>query len=140
MPAATRRRMPDTYFALVKRFPLVRIADDDHLADALRVVDGLVTQELDAGGEAYLDTLSSLVATYEGEHHPIPDATPAEVIRELVEVNGLTGATLAERSGIATSTVSALMTGRRRPTPEQMVALGKVFRVSPAVFLPTDAV
>src|SRR5450755_3553647 len=99
MPATTRRRMPASYFELVRRFPLVRLADEDHLADALATVDDLLTLELDAGGEAYLDALSALIHAHESEHHPIPDATPAEVLRELTDANGLTGAALAQRSG-----------------------------------------
>jgi len=136
VPATTRRPMPDTYFKLVRRFPLVRVADDDSLADALATVDDLLARELDAGGEVYLDALSALIHAYESEHHPIPDATPAEVIRELADANGLTGAAVARRSGIVASTVSALMSGKRRPTPEQMTALAAVFNVRPAVFLP----
>lgn len=128
--------MPDTYFELVRRSPLMRIADDDALAHALATVDGLLVRELDAGGEAYLDALSALIHAYEAEHHPIPDATAAQVLRELAEANGLTGAAIAQRAGIVPSTVSALMSGKRRPTPDQMTALAALFRVSPAVFLP----
>jgi HTH-type transcriptional regulator / antitoxin HigA len=137
MPATTPRRMPGTYFKLVRRFPLTRIAHDDDLAAALATIDGLLARELDAGEEAYLSALSALVHAYESEHHPIPDATPAEALRELADANGLTGAAIAQRSGIVPSTVSALLAGKRRPTPEQMTALAAVFGVSPAVFLPT---
>jgi HTH-type transcriptional regulator/antitoxin HigA len=137
MPATAFRRMPDTYFKLVRRFPLIRVANDDDLAAALATIDDLLTRELDAGAEAYLSALSALIHAYESEHHPIPDATPAEVVRELADANGLTGAAIAQRSGIVPSTVSALLSGKRRPTPEQMTALAAVFGVGPAVFLPT---
>jgi HTH-type transcriptional regulator/antitoxin HigA len=136
MPQPTHRRVPKTYFQLVRRFPLVRIADDDELAGALAVVDDLLTHELDAGEEVYLGALTALIHAYESEHHPIPDATPAEVLRELADANELTGTAIAHRSGIVPSTVSALLSGKRRPTPEQMTALAAVFNVSPAVFLP----
>ena len=140
MPAATNRQMPDTYFKLVRRFPLMRIANDNDLADALAIADDLLTHELDAGEETYLGALSALIQVYESEYHPIPDATPAEVLRELADANGLTGAAIAQRSGIVPSTVSALMSGKRRPTPEQMTALAAVFNVRPAVFLPAAEV
>lgn len=137
MPTTTRRPISDTYFELVRRFPLVRIANDDELADALATVDDLLTQEMDAGQEAYLDTLSALIHVYENQHHAIADATPAEVLRELADANGLTGAAIAQRTGIVPSTVSTLMSGKRRPTPEQMTALAALFHVSPVVFLST---
>ena len=58
------------------------------------------------------------------------------MLRELADANGLTGAAIAQRSGIAPSTVSALMSGKRRPTPEQMRGIAAVFGVGPAVSLP----
>jgi transcriptional regulator with XRE-family HTH domain len=57
----------------------------------------------------------------------------------VAHANGLTGAAIARRSGIAASTVSAILSGKRRPTPEQMVVLAAVFNVSPAPFLPAAA-
>jgi len=76
-----------------------------------------------------LGTLTALIQAYESVYHPVPDATTAEVLREL------TGTVIAQRSGIIPYTVSALLSGKRRPTPEQMTALAEVFHVSPAVFL-----
>lgn len=140
MPTTPARRMPKAYYEMVRRFPLTRIANDEELAAALGVIDDLLAKDLSAGEEAYLSALSTLVHVYESEHHPIPDATPAEVLRELADASGLTGAAIAERCGIVPSTVSALLAGKRRPTPEQMTALGNLFRVSPAVFLPAMSV
>lgn len=136
MTTKSDRKVPETYFKLIRRFPLRRIANDEDLAAALGVIDDLLKLELDGGEEIYLSALSTLVQAYENENHPIPDATPAEVLRELSAVNGLNGTALSQRSGIAQSTVSALLSGKRRPTPEQMTALAGVFSVNPAVFLP----
>ncbi len=140
MPATPARRMPKAYYEMVRRFPLTRIANDDELTAALDMIDELLAKDLSAGEEAYLSALSALVHVYESEHHPIPDATPAEVLRELADASGLTGAIIAKRCGIAASTVSAMLSGKRRPTPEQMTALAGLFRVSPAVFLPGSGV
>ena len=93
--------------------PLTRIANDDELAAALTTIDNLIARKLDTGEEAYLSALSILIHAYESEHHAIPDATPAEVLRELAEANSLTGTLIAQRSGIVPSTVSALMANPR---------------------------
>ena len=140
MPSTAPRPMPDTYFELVRRFPLVRIAGEAELDDALSFIDQLLAQELDAGGDLYLDTLTALVQAYEAQHHAIPDASPDVVLRELAEANGLTGAVIAERTGIVVSTISALMSGEQIPTPEQMTALGSLFHINPAVFRPNSGV
>ena len=105
MPTTRIRRMPDSYYEMVRRFPLTRIADDNELTAALGVIDDLLAKELSAGEDAYLSALTALVHVYESEHHAIPDATPAEVLRELADASGLTGAVIAERCGIAASTV-----------------------------------
>jgi len=84
-----------------------------------------------------LGTLTALIQAYESVYHPVPDATTAEVLSELADANELTGTVIAQRSGIIPYTVSALLSGKRRPTPEQMTALAEVFHVSPAVFLPS---
>ena len=60
----TTGKLPDTYFVLVKRFPLTHIRDDDHLREAQKRIDALLEQDLDAGGEAYLDALTDLVEAY----------------------------------------------------------------------------
>lgn len=129
------RAMPDTYFELVKRFPLIRIRDARHLAAAGKVIDDLLRLDLDEGGEAYLDTLSDLVEAYEDAHAPIRDVSGADALRELMRANGLSQTALAKKARIAQSTISAVLSGNRRLTRHQMVKLAGIFRVSPAAFL-----
>lgn len=43
---------------------------------------------LDRGAQEYLDALSDLIATYEDEHAPIPDASESDVLRELMRSSG----------------------------------------------------
>jgi HTH-type transcriptional regulator/antitoxin HigA len=130
------RALPDTYFELVKRFPLTHIQDDAHVVEAQEVIDHLLEEDLDEGGQAYLDALSDLVELYESEHIPIPDASEADVLRELMRANGLNQAKLSKLAGIAQSTISAVLNGTRSLTKDQIITLAGYFWVAPAVFLP----
>jgi HTH-type transcriptional regulator/antitoxin HigA len=132
---AAWRVMPDTYFALVKQFPLTHIRDDNQL-DAAQPIDQLLQQKLDKGAQEYLEALTDLVETYEGHHHAIPDASEADVLRELMRSNALSQAQLAKKVGIVQSTISAVLTCDRMLTRDQVVRLAKFFNVSPTAFLP----
>jgi HTH-type transcriptional regulator / antitoxin HigA len=131
--------VPDSYFKLVKRFPLVRIRDDDHLGEALEVIDRLMEEQLDEGGRNYLDVLTDLVEAYEDKHIQIPDASEADVLRELMRVRNLSQGKLAKEVRIAQSTISAVLNGTRSLTKDQVIKLAAFFHVSPAVFLPAEA-
>lgn len=129
------RKMPDTYFQLVRQFPLAQIRDRRHLAEALKVIDRLLERNLDRGEQEYLDVLSDLVERYEDEHEPIPDASEADVLRELIRVSGRSQSKLAKEVGIAQSTLSAVLNGDRALTREHVMTLARFFNVSPEVFL-----
>lgn len=128
--------VPDSYFDLVKQFPLTHIQDDDHLDAAQSMLDRLLQEELDKGAREYLDVLTDLIEAYEEKHLPLPDASEAEVLRELMRTNALSQPKLAKAVGIAQSTLSAVLNGRRSLTKDQAVKLAKFFNVSPAAFLP----
>jgi HTH-type transcriptional regulator/antitoxin HigA len=129
--------MPDSYFALVRKFPLTHIRDRRHLSQAMEVVDELLQRKLDRGSQEYLDALSDLVASFEEEHTFIPDASESDVLRELWRSSGHTQVQLAKLVGIAQSTLSAILGGEREMTKSHMVALGRFFNVPPSVFLPS---
>lgn len=133
---AIGRAMPDTYFAMVKAFPLIHIRDDAHLDDAQKVIDGLLQEDLDEGGQEYLDALTDLVEVYEDENVPLPKASPEGVLRELMDANRLSQLALEKRTGIAQSTISDVLNGKRSLTSGHVQKLARLFGVSPAVFLP----
>jgi HTH-type transcriptional regulator/antitoxin HigA len=137
MRLKTSSRLSDSYFELVKKFPLTRIRDDKHLSAAAEMIDGLLERELDKGGDAYLEVLTDLVERYEHEHEPIPEASEADVLRELMRAGGLSQQRLSARVGISQSTISAVLNGARSLTKEQIISLASYFNVSPAVFLPS---
>lgn len=127
---------PDTYFALVKQFPLVHIRDNAHLENALELIDSLQRTALDDGQEAYLDVLTDLVEAHEENRIQIRDASEADVLQELMNANGLNQLTLAKLVRISQSTISAVLTGNRSLTKSQVELFARRFKVSPAVFFP----
>ena len=130
------KTMPDTYFELVRQFPLTHIRDEKQAIAAQAMIDRLLTINLDSGGEEYLDALTDLFECYENEHEPLRDASEADVLLELMNANRLSQHLLAKKVGIAQSTLSAVLNGTRTLTKEQIVTLARHFHVSPTAFLP----
>jgi HTH-type transcriptional regulator / antitoxin HigA len=119
------QKLPGSYFRLVKQFPLTQIENDEHLEAAQQLIDQLLRENLDTGGQKYLDVLTDLVEIYEREHEAIPDASEAEVLRELMGSNRFTQSSLSKKVGISQSTISAVLNGARSLTKEQIITLGR---------------
>ena len=135
MPRTVSRVAPDSYLDLIRKFPLRSIRTEAELDAAQIVLDGLLRRKLNAGGEQYLGALTDLIEVYEDRAHPIPDAPEADVLRLLMESNGLSQSRLAREVGISQSTISAVLGGARSLTKEQVVALAQHFHLSPMAFL-----
>jgi HTH-type transcriptional regulator / antitoxin HigA len=136
---ARARRAKDSYLALVGRFPLRPIRNESDLDAAIAVIDCLAVRgDLDAGEQDYLDVLSDLVERYEDEHYPIEDASEAEMLAYLIEQRGVKQVEVARATGIAESTLSEVLRGKRQLTRGQITKLGAYFHVGPAVFLPSE--
>ena len=127
---------PDKYLELVKAFPLRPIRSDIELDRAIAMVDSLITRsELDSGEADYLDALGDLVHKNEAEHDPIAPVLYAEYGAVLTTSQAEMAKTeLARRSGIAESTISEILAGKRKLSRRQIATLSGIFRVSPAVF------
>lgn len=111
----------DSYLELVLAFPLASIGSDEHLGEAQAVMDRLLAKgRLDHGEEMYLDALSDLVATYEDEHHAIEPASDADMLRHLMEAQNVTQVQLHRNTGIAKSTISEVLRGKK-PFSRQMI-------------------
>jgi len=120
----------DSYLELIQAFPLASIKSDEHLAEAQIVMDRLLAQgTLDDGAEMYLEALSDLVAAYEDAHHAIEPASDADLLRHLLDAKGLTQAQLSQETGLAKSSLSEVLTGKK-PFSRQMIRkLADYFRV-----------
>ena len=81
-----------------------------------------------------LDLVGDLVAAWESRIHPVPDAPPREVLRLLMQQNGLTQSDLRAELG-GQPVVSAVLGGKRKINSRQAKALAARFRVSPAAFI-----
>ena len=82
-----------------------------------------------------LSIVSARLSDYENAQHPLPDATPQQVLSYLLEENGVTQKELEAATGIYQSNLSQILKGKRKLTTEQIRVLADYFKVSPVVFL-----
>ena len=124
----------DSYLELLLAFPLASIKSDEHLEEAQEVMDRLLPKgRLDHGEQMYLDALSDLVATYEDEHHSIEPASDADMLRHLMEANGMTQVQLHRDTGIAKSTISEVLAGKKLFSRKMIRKLADYFKVDVSV-------
>jgi HTH-type transcriptional regulator/antitoxin HigA len=83
--------------------------------------------------EEAIELMTLLVERYEQEHYSIPEAEPAEVLRFLLEQNGLSQRDIALELG-SESTVSLVLSGKRQLNRDHIARLSRRFSVSPSVF------
>jgi len=74
-----------------------------------------------------------LIADYEAKHFAIEKVSGVEVLKELMDTNGLRQKDLAEDLG-GESVVSLILKQKRQLNRQQIERLGHRFHVSPAVF------
>jgi HTH-type transcriptional regulator/antitoxin HigA len=121
--------------ALTAKVPLRTILNYGQYDDAVRAMDAL----LDAGAanEAHplahlVSALGELIRTYDEAHFLLGDASPALVLRELMEQHGVRQSDLPEIG--SQGVVSEVLNGKREMNVRQIDGVSKRFGVSPAVF------
>jgi HTH-type transcriptional regulator/antitoxin HigA len=136
MATRTKKRPArDRYLELVRRFPLRPIRSDEELDRAIRTIDSLIDREnLEVEEKDYLDVLSDLVERYETEHHPISPLPDGELLQHLIETGGTTQAEVARGAGIAESTISEVIAGKRKLSRGHIGKLARYFGVQPGAF------
>ncbi|HEV3263200.1 MAG TPA: helix-turn-helix domain-containing protein [Gemmataceae bacterium] len=133
-------RATDSYLALVRRFPLRPIRSEAELDAALAVIDALTDRAaLDPGEADYLDVLGDLVQRYEDQAHPIGGAADGEMLAFLIDQRGVKQVDVARATGIAESTLSEVLRGKRELTRGQITKLAAYFHMGPGVFLRGEA-
>jgi HTH-type transcriptional regulator / antitoxin HigA len=128
------KRQQDTYLKLIQELPLVSIKSEEHLDAAQAMIDRLTNKKkLDGGEQAYLDVLCDLVVAYEDQHHPIPVASDADLLRHLMEAKGVTQIQLHKDTGLAKSVISEVLAGKKPFSKTMIGTLATYFHVPTSV-------
>ena len=130
------KRQRDTYLRLIQELPLVSIASEEHLGAAQAMIDRLTDKKkLDGGERAYLDALCDLVVVYEDQHHSIPVASDADLLRHLMEAKGVTQIQIHKDTGLAKSGISEVLAGKKPFSKAMIGTLATYFRVPTSVLI-----
>ena len=128
------------YTALIDRFPLVPIKNEDHLDKAHEVAQSLIIQgaAIAADEAEYLEVLLDEIGKYENKHHSLnfDDIAPHELLQSFMKDHNLKQVALQKILSVSSGVMSELVSGKRELTKEHCVKLGHYFKVTPALFLP----
>jgi HTH-type transcriptional regulator/antitoxin HigA len=80
-----------------------------------------------------METIGSLIETYEAHNLPEIEGNPVDALKALMEEHGIRQSDLLEIG--SQGVVSEIISGKRQLNIRQIKALGKRFNVSPAVFV-----
>ena len=124
--------VPEKY-ALEVSSPTTITSERQH-EQYLSVLDKLASKDNPASEEEkYAEVLITLIEAYEEKHHRLPDASPVEVLRTLMDANDLRQKDLVPVFG-SESIVSEVLHKKRALNKTHIERLSKRFHVSPAVF------
>jgi HTH-type transcriptional regulator/antitoxin HigA len=128
-------KLRDVYFDLIRQLPLRPIRSEEALEEAIHMIDSLVDREkLLQEEKDYLEVLSDLVERYEAEVHVIDPVSDDVLLRHLLEAKQVTQSEVARRTGIAVSTISEVLAGKRALNRKQIGKLVDYFRIGPEAF------
>jgi len=103
---------------------------------ALRSVDEIMRKPRPSVAERkLLELQAKLVNDYEETIYPTPNVTPVDMLRHLLEAKGISQADCARNVGIARSTISEVLNGKRAISVENAFRLASYFHVEPSLFL-----
>jgi HTH-type transcriptional regulator/antitoxin HigA len=80
-----------------------------------------------------METIGSLIETYESQNYPDIEGNPIDVLKTLMEEHGLTQSDLPEIG--SQGVVSEIVSGKRQLNVRQLKLLSERFKVSPIVFV-----
>jgi HTH-type transcriptional regulator / antitoxin HigA len=131
-------RIPESYLALVRRFPLRPIRSDRDYRIAGELLDELILKkQLDDGERDYLGALELLIEAYDERQFPnLPDHRPPhDRLRWLMESSNTTQSQLRRILGASQTLVSLMLRGERALSKRTITKLAQHFRIEPGFFL-----
>jgi HTH-type transcriptional regulator/antitoxin HigA len=148
IPVATKSRQNNTqkitsmaasasYLKLAAAFPIRPLRNEEELDRAIAVLDELLGRKkpLDEQEQGYFDSLSHEIERYETANIAVPAVAGSEMLRHLINSRDETLSAVASQCGIAVSTLSAVLNGKRELNRRHIEKLAIVFGVSPGAFL-----
>lgn len=127
MPLARKKDFPKNLF------PLKVLKNEEEYRDALKSMEA-VFDATEGPFADYAETLTLLIEKYEESLHSFPEVSGIEVVKFLMDQNGLKQKDLAGILG-GKSTVSELLHGKRPLNLNHIRLLAKRFNVRPATFV-----
>ncbi len=124
----------ETHWSAVR--PLLSVHTEEDYDRAVVYLNELIDEVgMDETHPLYdlLDTLGTVLHSYEEVHYKIPDVSGREMLRYFMEEHDLTQSDLPEVG--SQGVVSELLSGKRELNARHMRVLAERFGVSPAVFL-----
>lgn len=109
-------------------------AEYDRMNAIIRELVDRDDEDLSPEEERLLDLLSDLIQQYDEECYPVKDLTPHEMLRSLMDDNGLRHQAVWQIFG-SRSVAAEVLDGKRTISRTQAKKLGDFFKIDPAVFL-----
>jgi len=131
-------KVSNGYLALIKRFPLRPIRNEESLDAASDVFSELVLKadRKTSDENDYVTVLGRLIREYEeGSQALAPPMTPKRALESLMEDNQFSQSELARQLEIPQSVISEFLGGKRGISKSLVLKLAEYFSVSPELFL-----
>src|SRR5436309_1177794 len=130
-------RASDRYLDLVRLCPLRILRTEEDYDTAIDTLNDLSDRVKDHTPDEteYLVALAFFVEKYEDEHDPIPPASGVELLRYLIEARQITQSAVAAGTGLADSTISETLSGKKKMSVKHIKLLARFLQVKPSFFL-----
>lgn len=123
------------YGQLLVKFQPKVIENEEEYEQARRILLDLMMQKERIPEEtAFLKLIATLIEKFDERQGKPDSASPHEVLLHLMEENNLKQADLVGKIG-SKGVISEIVHGKRSISKAQAKALGKLFQVSPAIFI-----